>query len=164
MSTGLIDWLWRASLRAFTKSIDKLCLSCWAAVSWQRSVSAHRRKDLSIAKDAPSEWQAKIFWKPWRITTWHHTRAGKNIPRAQLEKLPIEERTINKEVEKSMETEIALKEAERCLSCGRAAEFNKTCWSCLPCEIECPVDALEVRMPYLIRWLQMTKTMSWQIY
>ena len=76
---------------------------------------------------------------------------GKEFPRAQLTKLPIEKRTINAEIEKCLESETALKEAERCISCGRAAEFNKTCWSCLPCEIECPVDALEVRIPYLIR-------------
>ncbi|MBP1714423.1 MAG: hypothetical protein H6Q42_2626, partial [Deltaproteobacteria bacterium] len=42
-------------------------------------------------------------------------------------------------------------EAERCLNCGRPGEFNQTCWYCLPCEIECPVEALEVRIPYLVR-------------
>ncbi len=63
----------------------------------------------------------------------------------------MEERTLALEVEKTLSGEEALREAERCLSCGRAAEVNRTCWYCLPCEIECPVKALEVRMPYLVR-------------
>lgn len=47
--------------------------------------------------------------------------------------------------------EQALLEAERCLSCGRPFDQNRTCWYCLPCEIECPNDAIEVRIPYLLR-------------
>ncbi len=48
-------------------------------------------------------------------------------------------------------TEEAVFEAERCLGCGRPFDHNQTCWYCLPCEIECPYDALEVRIPYLLR-------------
>jgi len=40
------------------------------------------------------------------------------------------------------------KAAERYPSCGRWAKINKTCWHCLPCEIEYPAAALQVRMPY----------------
>ena len=72
-------------------------------------------------------------------------------PRTKLERLPVNERRLDKEVDLPMSLTKARMEAERCLSCGRAFEMNQTCWSCLPCEIECPVDALEVRMPYLIR-------------
>jgi NADPH-dependent glutamate synthase beta subunit-like oxidoreductase len=72
-------------------------------------------------------------------------------PRGALPRLSPTERKLDREVEKSMEPEAARAEAERCLSCGRPAEVNKTCWYCLPCEIECPVKALEVRMPYLVR-------------
>jgi NADPH-dependent glutamate synthase beta subunit-like oxidoreductase len=68
-----------------------------------------------------------------------------------LPRTNIENRKLNFEVEKTMSSEDARKEAERCLNCGYPAEVNKTCWSCLPCEIECPVDALKVQMPYLIR-------------
>jgi len=60
-------------------------------------------------------------------------------------------RKLETEVEKTLKKETARAEAERCLNCGRPAEVNKTCWYCLPCEIECPVQALEVRMPYLVR-------------
>ena len=47
--------------------------------------------------------------------------------------------------------EAAVFEAERCLGCGRPFDANQTCWYCLPCEIECPTNAIEVRIPYLLR-------------
>lgn len=72
-------------------------------------------------------------------------------PRAKLPHLPISSRKVDSEVEKSMSPADARAESERCLNCGRPGEFNQTCWYCLPCEIECPVDALEVRIPYLVR-------------
>jgi formate dehydrogenase major subunit len=72
-------------------------------------------------------------------------------PQAVLPRLPIGERTLRAEIEKAMDRETARVEAERCLGCGQPAEVNQTCWYCLPCEIDCPVDALEVRMPYLVR-------------
>lgn len=71
--------------------------------------------------------------------------------RGEYARLPIGERTLTGEVESSFPIEAALKEAERCLSCGRAAELNQTCWYCLPCEIECPEEALKVCIPYLVR-------------
>lgn len=45
----------------------------------------------------------------------------------------------------------AVREAARCLGCGRPFEANQTCWYCLPCEVVCPTQALHVRIPYLIR-------------
>jgi|GEM_PF-385897 len=72
-------------------------------------------------------------------------------PRGEVDRLPIAERGLMYETDQTLTHEQARKEAERCLSCGRSFEMNKTCWYCLPCEIECPVDALEVRMPYLVR-------------
>jgi NADPH-dependent glutamate synthase beta subunit-like oxidoreductase len=72
-------------------------------------------------------------------------------PRGQLDRLSAGKRTLTSEIERVLTPEQAKKEAERCLSCGRAAEINRTCWYCLPCEIECPTKALEVKMPYLVR-------------
>ena len=43
-----------------------------------------------------------------------------------------------------------LAEAGRCLDCGRPVGL-RTCWFCLPCEIECPEEALYVEIPYLLR-------------
>ncbi len=60
-------------------------------------------------------------------------------------------RRLETEAEPALDPSQALAEAQRCLSCGRSFEMNQTCWFCLPCEIECPVGALEVRMPYLVR-------------
>lgn len=42
-------------------------------------------------------------------------------------------------------------EASRCLSCGGPEGRYKTCWFCLPCEVECPEQALRVEIPYLLR-------------
>lgn len=42
-------------------------------------------------------------------------------------------------------------EAQRCLSCGVPYGKQQTCWYCLPCEIECPENALTVDLPYLVR-------------
>jgi NAD-dependent dihydropyrimidine dehydrogenase PreA subunit len=72
-------------------------------------------------------------------------------PRGVLPRRGIKERDLMKETELTLSGKAALIEAERCLSCGRAGELNRSCWYCLPCEIECPVKALEVRMPYLVR-------------
>jgi hypothetical protein len=72
-------------------------------------------------------------------------------PRDRPPREPLAHRDLKTEVEKTLQTAQAIKEAERCLSCGRSFEANKTCWFCLPCEIECPFHALEVRMPYLVR-------------
>ncbi len=44
----------------------------------------------------------------------------------------------------------ARREAGRCLRCGHAYEKYGECWSCLPCEIECPTDALKLELPFLV--------------
>lgn len=60
-------------------------------------------------------------------------------------------RGLNDVVETVMTAEQAKGQAERCLACGRAFEANFTCWFCLPCEIDCPAEALSVQMPYQVR-------------
>ncbi len=54
-------------------------------------------------------------------------------------------------VDETFDRETAQKEAERCHSCGQPVGFYRTCWFCLPCEVECPHDALWVDVPYLLR-------------
>ena len=71
--------------------------------------------------------------------------------RGEVKRLPVAERGLTRETDQTLTSEEARKEAERCLSCGRAFEANMTCWYCLPCEIECPTQALTVRMPYQVR-------------
>lgn len=47
--------------------------------------------------------------------------------------------------------EQALAEAGRCYSCGSPFGKYRTCWFCLPCEVECPEDAMYVEIPYLLK-------------
>ncbi|MBW2060039.1 MAG: FAD-dependent oxidoreductase [Deltaproteobacteria bacterium] len=56
-----------------------------------------------------------------------------------------------KEIEQGFDTATARREATRCYSCGQPFGKYRTCWFCLPCEVECPHDALRVEIPYLIR-------------
>ena len=42
-------------------------------------------------------------------------------------------------------------EAVRCHACGGPCGKNRTCWFCLPCEVDCPEKALYVNIPYLLR-------------
>jgi formate dehydrogenase major subunit len=78
------------------------------------------------------------------------TRAG-SPSNVQLNRTPVAERDLTTEIEKALNSHDAKQEAERCITCGRALELNQVCWFCLPCEIECPVNALEVRLPYLVK-------------
>jgi formate dehydrogenase major subunit len=55
------------------------------------------------------------------------------------------------EADETFDRETAQKEAGRCHSCGQPVGFYRTCWFCLPCEVECPHDALWVEVPYLLR-------------
>jgi NADPH-dependent glutamate synthase beta subunit-like oxidoreductase len=94
----------------------------------------------------------RAYWDGTCITEFPIDRSGAVArSRAALPRLPVGSRDIHTEVEKTLNMKAAREEAERCLNCGRPGEFNQTCWYCLPCEIECPVEALEVRIPYLVR-------------
>lgn len=54
-------------------------------------------------------------------------------------------------LEDSFSESQAKSEAERCLSCGGPCGKNRTCWFCLPCEVDCPQKALWIDIPYLLR-------------
>jgi len=55
------------------------------------------------------------------------------------------------ELESGVSPDIARREARRCHSCGLPFGQFRTCWFCLPCEVECPTGALWVDIPYLLR-------------
>ncbi len=112
-----------------------------AAVSIDRSL---RGEGLDWGRD---------FWQTagaLREYTADRSRSD-GAPRGQLPRVEQSQRTLRREVEQRLAPEAAKREADRCISCGRATEWNKTCWYCLPCEIDCPTKALEVRIPYLVR-------------
>jgi len=54
-------------------------------------------------------------------------------------------------VETGLDQDTARNEAARCYSCGQPFGKYRTCWFCLPCEVECPHQALYVDIPYLLR-------------
>ena len=56
-----------------------------------------------------------------------------------------------KEIEQGYDMDTARKEAGRCYSCGQPFGKYRTCWFCLPCEVDCPHEALWVEIPYLLR-------------
>ncbi|MEL7566965.1 MAG: FAD-dependent oxidoreductase [Dehalobacterium sp.] len=74
-----------------------------------------------------------------------------SIPKLNPLKLQGLDRLSFKELEKEITQEQAVSEAKRCLSCGGSYGKFRTCWSCLPCEHECPANALQVKIPYLMR-------------
>lgn len=56
-----------------------------------------------------------------------------------------------RETTRFLTEQMARAEASRCLSCGGPSGHHRTCWFCLPCEVECPEQALHVNIPYLLR-------------
>ncbi len=72
------------------------------------------------------------------------------FPRVPVRSLPISHRKGFQEVICGYSKEEAMVEAKRCLNCGMPFGL-RTCWFCLPCEIECPEKALYVEIPYLLR-------------
>ena len=118
------------------------------------AIAQGREAAVSIGRFLAGEtlrW-GRAYWEDTCITEFPIDRSGAIARhRAALPHLPVSSRDIRTEVEKTLDSKTAREEAERCLNCGRPGEFNQTCWYCLPCEIECPVEALEVRIPYLVR-------------
>jgi NADPH-dependent glutamate synthase beta subunit-like oxidoreductase len=79
------------------------------------------------------------------------TERGTAEPRTPIKTRPCSGKGDFKEIEKPFDAETARREAQRCYSCGQPFGKYRTCWFCLPCEVECPNDALYVEIPYLLR-------------
>lgn len=78
------------------------------------------------------------------------TRA-RRYPRAFMPRLEIAKRKKSFDtIDLGFSDDTAKKEADRCLRCGKAIEYYKECWYCLPCEIECPTEALTLEIPFLV--------------
>ncbi len=76
---------------------------------------------------------------------------GASIARAALREHECDGPGDFQEIEQTWDTETAREQASRCHSCGVPFGQYRTCWFCLPCEVECPKDALYVEIPYLLR-------------
>jgi NADPH-dependent glutamate synthase beta subunit-like oxidoreductase len=79
------------------------------------------------------------------------TSRGNGIGRCAVPEKRYQGKGDFQELEMSLDKETARKEAGRCYSCGQPFGKFRTCWFCLPCEVECPNDALYVEIPYLLR-------------
>jgi len=85
------------------------------------------------------------------VATAVDTHGAIHRARAKAPLLPRDQRLGGQiEVEQTIDEVHALREAERCLRCGYAYEHYRECWYCLPCEIECPTEALKVEIPFLV--------------
>jgi NADPH-dependent glutamate synthase beta subunit-like oxidoreductase len=71
--------------------------------------------------------------------------------RLKISPYRLEEKNDFNELEHGIDEQTARQEAKRCLSCGEPFGKYRTCWFCLPCEVDCPHEALWVQIPYLLR-------------
>lgn len=79
------------------------------------------------------------------------TSTGSNDRRVNQPRHRAEGKNDFQELEPALDAAAAAREAARCYSCGQPFGKFKTCWFCLPCEVECPNQALWVEIPYLLR-------------
>jgi len=79
------------------------------------------------------------------------TDRGSEDKRVQIPMHPCLGKGDFKEIEQGLHKETARKEAARCYSCGQPFGKYRNCWFCLPCEVDCPHEALWVEVPYLLR-------------
>jgi formate dehydrogenase major subunit len=76
---------------------------------------------------------------------------GSDAKRVSPKWLPFAGQNRFDELEAVLTEAEARREAGRCYGCGAPFGKYRTCWFCLPCEVECPHDALWVQIPYLLR-------------
>ena len=88
--------------------------------------------------------------KPYELQFEPDWNRARKQARVAMPQIPLSRRKGFQEVAKGYSKQEALAEAERCLNCGIPVGL-RTCWFCLPCEIECPEEALYVEIPYLLR-------------
>jgi NADPH-dependent glutamate synthase beta subunit-like oxidoreductase len=137
---------------------DPKVFSCGDCVAGPSSVvdAMATGKETAISMDRFLKGDGLVWGRGFWNTAYRkeflalHERAN-DQPRLIVPSIDLAERHLTSEIEQIFSQSDAIKEASRCLSCGRAFELGNTCWSCLPCEIECPTQALEVKMPYLLR-------------
>ncbi|WP_024333470.1 FAD-dependent oxidoreductase [Desulfotignum balticum] len=93
----------------------------------------------------------RFGWEGYQTGFHIDTSKVKPIPRVIPSKSSLSSRRTFKEIEKTINQEQAVKESERCLSCGGPYGKYRTCWQCLACEVECQQNALYVEVPYLMK-------------
>ncbi|HSR13512.1 MAG TPA: FAD-dependent oxidoreductase [Thermodesulfobacteriota bacterium] len=126
------------ALRGPRSIVEAMAQGREAAISIQRFLDG---EDVEYGRVNPAPFE--MNFEP------DYSRAVKRA-RVASPMLPVGKRTLKSESAGVYSREEALAEAERCLNCGLPYGV-RTCWFCLPCEIECPEKALQVEIPYLLR-------------
>ena len=119
--------------------VDAMALGKEAAESVYRMIEG---LPLEYARDRYADFEMAVFDK---------STPQAQYPRVESPMLNIKDRKAFTELEGCLSRKDAEQEAARCISCGEAYGKFRTCWSCLPCELECPEKALAVKVPYLMR-------------
>lgn len=97
------------------------------------------------------EWGRQEFDESHELEFAVDFSLGSPDPRGAPKKLKGPGRLPFRELERGLTQKEALREAGRCLKCGDPYGKRDWCWHCLPCEIECPYQALRVEVAYLVR-------------
>jgi NADPH-dependent glutamate synthase beta subunit-like oxidoreductase len=125
-------------LRGPKTLVDAMAQGKEAALSIQRLMEG---EDLEYGRVNPTIYE--LQFEP-------DLSRAKTRQRVAMPAIPLSRRKGFQEVARGYSREEAMAETERCLDCG--VPFGiRTCWFCLPCEIECPEEALYVEIPYLLR-------------
>jgi NADPH-dependent glutamate synthase beta subunit-like oxidoreductase len=93
----------------------------------------------------------RSYQGPFEMEFTIDTSQGSDKNRASLQLRDYMGRGDFNEIEQGLSQEAIHIEASRCYSCGEPFGKYQTCWFCLPCEVECPHNALRVEIPYLLR-------------
>jgi NADPH-dependent glutamate synthase beta subunit-like oxidoreductase len=93
----------------------------------------------------------RSYFGPYETDFEIDTERGSKDPRASVREHRCTGRNDFSEIERGVDKETARREARRCYSCGEPFGKYRTCWFCLPCEVDCPHEALWVEIPYLLR-------------
>ncbi|MEE9417986.1 MAG: FAD-dependent oxidoreductase, partial [Desulfatiglandaceae bacterium] len=76
---------------------------------------------------------------------------ARRYPRVPMPRIDVNRRRSTFEViDIGYDAVTARNEADRCIRCAQAIEYYNECWYCLPCEIECPTEALTLEIPFLV--------------
>jgi formate dehydrogenase major subunit len=93
----------------------------------------------------------RVYAGPFETGFEIHTDHGNAAERAPIPHAAFDGVGDFNEIEQCFDQQTARREAGRCYNCGVPFGKYRTCWFCLPCEVECPHDAIWVEIPYLLR-------------
>ncbi len=117
------------------------------------AMAGGRRAAISVNRYIKGEHlrYGRSYAGPYETDFEIDTSRGSKGPRACIEEHRCAGKGDFSEIEQGFDTETARREANRCYSCGEPFGKYRTCWFCLPCEVDCPHEALWVEIPYLLR-------------